>query len=792
MTDRGKNMRVGLGLALALAISAGLLNIASAPAEANGLGAECTTVDVVFARGSGQDVGGPEAERFRTQIESRLSTPVTMNPYELGSTSIEGHQFPAVAVAGDWDVVNGIGAGLSGGGGFAYGSSVDEGVDELHGYITGRLAECPDSRFILGGYSQGAQVIGETYVERLTDAQRAHVVFAAHFGDPKLYLPEGESVLWWEAPACRGEDFSEWRRVVPNCDTDDGSLGARNPYLPASWTSDVGLWCADKDFVCGSSKMVGEISGHETYALEGGDIDHAALEAIVRLQYLMPEHEGSLDVTEYTLRTGLTGLDVVFFIDSTGSMGSRIAQAKSIAASMTDRVVAQRGRVALVEYRDAGDSFTARVLSDLQEDTTDFLTKLNSISVGGGGDAPEALLHALKTGMEGVNWRPGATKAAVVLTDAGYHDPDLVDGATLDSIAELSLSIDPVNVYPVVPSYLAAEYQPLAEATTGEVVLQTSDAAVGLEAAITKIQNRPVPQLALNGYHGPVGTTVTFDGSSSYSATSTIERWDWDFDGDGVYETLDGGPVESHLYDGELDGFVQLRVTDADGLVANVSAPVQIGAPPAPSTIPADSAAVSVQGTTATFTWQASVNPTKAWSISVDGVQVGLIEPAARSVQITDVVLDEPVEFGVAPLSSANELGLTVTATAVAEGESYNLTVENSNAHPDHVGLIMSGRAVPIEFSLGGDYGLDVLAVGSPTTATAGCWWQIVDGQIVAQTFYTVKPWTKPATSRLTYDAATGNYTYEWKTPSTTGESCQRLTLTFKDGSQIQALYLVQ
>ncbi len=52
-------------------------------------------------------------------------------------------------------------------------------------------------------------------------------------------------------------------------------------------------------------------------------------------------------------------------------------------------------------------------------------------------------MHALTTTFNGLTWRPGATKAAIVLTDADYHDPDLVDGSTSASVAKRSLEIDP-------------------------------------------------------------------------------------------------------------------------------------------------------------------------------------------------------------------------------------------------------------------------------------------------------------------------------------------------------------
>ena len=332
--------------ALAIGISVVLVSmLVPTASNADPLAPSCTTVEGVFARGSGQAPGEGEAVRFRDQLEKRVKAPLTQNYYELGSESVAGHKYPAVPVKGSVTAIQtAADAKFSSGGAFTYGASVNAGVDELDAYIEQRLAKCPTTLFILGGYSQGAQVIGETYVERLTPTERGRVVFSALFGDPKLYLPEG---VGWDAPACKGQDLSEWRRVVPDCNTDNGSLGARNPFLPASWMSTTGLWCATHDFVCGSSKFVWDTAGHGTY-VSGSDIDVAVLEAVKLLQARLPEEDSDLlDVTFQLFQSGRTGLDVVFVIDSTGSMSGQIDQAKATAASLSGFVAANRGALTL-------------------------------------------------------------------------------------------------------------------------------------------------------------------------------------------------------------------------------------------------------------------------------------------------------------------------------------------------------------------------------------------------------------------------------------------------------------
>ena len=114
---------------------------------------------------------------------------------------------------------------------------------------------------------------------------RERVIFNALFGDPKLYLPEGQPELTAAGityPRYGRGERSEWRRGVPDPSTFVGSLGARTPYLPEGWTHTTGLWCNDNDFVCGSDLNPLVDSGHHQYDVENGPIDQAVREALDR------------------------------------------------------------------------------------------------------------------------------------------------------------------------------------------------------------------------------------------------------------------------------------------------------------------------------------------------------------------------------------------------------------------------------------------------------------------------------------------------------------------------------
>lgn len=677
----------------------------------------CATVEVVFARGSGQKLFiEKEVKAFEANLNKGIAAfdGATINFFELGQEDIPGVSYPAVPVSGSWDAYmnagdawfsNGEDVTLTSEEYWKYGKSVDTGVKELAEYIDDRIDKCEAEgntpRFILAGYSQGAQVIGETYVKKLTDSQRKYVVFNALFGDPKLYLPEGESRWHKEkegdllpghyALACKGDwsgpkesHYSPYRRDVPDCDTDNGSLGARKPYLPSGWETSSGLWCNDDDFVCGSDKRLWVSDGHMTYSEKA--VPDAAEESLTRLCAAIKEDGGTCSDSELKklflpVRAGTTGLDVVFLIDSTSSMTEDIEDAKRFAEGFSKTIKALNGRVALVEYRDAGDEFTARILSGLNGDVSDFQTKLDAIRVDGGGDSPEAVLHALSAAFEGLEWRNGATKAAVILTDAGFHNPDVVDSSTIASIAKRSLEIDPVNVYPVVPTSFASRYEELAEMTSGQVIENTGDAEEALNKALTKIATRPVVQLPLNAYYAPVGETVYFDASSSYSVDSEITRWDWDFDGDGVYEVEDGTSQEKFTYSVAGDFNIQVRATDANDGIASHSVPVHIGTITGTEGQPAPVTEVTVtgNGTEATVSWTTEEQPTGGWGISVNGVHIGGYVADARQATITDLDRSSEIEFGVTPISADDVIGQTRVAYLAADVKEASLVLSSDS-----------------------------------------------------------------------------------------------------------------
>lgn len=208
----------------------------------------CMDVNFVFVRGSGQAMNNNkeflEFKERMIEIAERLG--IKWGLFDL--------KYPATAVTFD----NALGIYSSAGKATNFAESVWTGVIKLRDYIKNRSRLCAKSYYVLGGYSQGALVIQEA----LKDLASDRVIYIGLFGDPKLYLPEGEGLI---PPACLGRDYSRYRVMVGDCRTDNGSLGARKPYEVATFAGRYGLFCNDDDFICGSSINPLVNDGHLRY-----------------------------------------------------------------------------------------------------------------------------------------------------------------------------------------------------------------------------------------------------------------------------------------------------------------------------------------------------------------------------------------------------------------------------------------------------------------------------------------------------------------------------------------------
>jgi hypothetical protein len=94
--------------------------------------------------------------------------------------------------------------------------------------------------------------------------------------------------------------------------------------------------------------------------------------------------------------------------------------------------------------------------------------------------------------------------------------------------------------------------------------------------------------------------------------------------------------------------------------------------------------------------------------------------------------------------------------------------------NPPIMNQMNAGRAVPLKFSLGGNQGLAIFAVGFPTSQNIQC--------DTLSPIDPVEQTTTVGSSSLSYDPATGIYTYLWKTEKSWAGTCRQMTVQFIDG----------
>ncbi len=424
-------------LVMAWLLTTGNLLVQIAPTEVQA--ESCPDVKIVFARGSGGERWTTEDYlSFRSAIEKKLAT--------IGlSYESDDLDYPAVGV-GIENIGTALGAFFSGGESYEFGESVNTGVQNIISMVND--AGCPETKYVFGGYSQGAMVVSKSLGS--LDAEK--VIYAATFGNPKTYLPEGKGLI---PAACRGENLSDYRMYVPDCRAYTGLLGAYIPYEPVAYEGKVGIWCNKRDIMC--SSHLG-LSDHVGYVADGlyEDASRVIIDKIT---------------AEFGIKNELSSPhDTVILIDSTASMSGMIEKYKAEAQRLAKETLENGGRVALYDYRDLRDPYKPVKHCDFTTCTMEvFENELMAIKAGGGGDRAESLLSASFTVMNELEWKYGSTKSLVVLTDAEFLSPDR-DGTAFDAVVKLSKEIDPVNFYIITNASMAGKYEQLANETGGKVV----------------------------------------------------------------------------------------------------------------------------------------------------------------------------------------------------------------------------------------------------------------------------------------------------------------------------------
>jgi cutinase len=178
----------------------------------------CSDVEVVFARGTHQEPGlGNIGQAFVDSLTS-----------QVGGKSVGVY---AVNYPANDD----------------YHNSASMGSDDASGHIQGTVANCPNTKIVLGGYSQGSTVI-DLATGAMPPPVAGHVAAVALFGEPTSQF---SSMLWGGQPLPTiNPAYSA--KTISLCAPDDpicsggGNIMAHVSYIQAGMTNQAATFAADR------------------------------------------------------------------------------------------------------------------------------------------------------------------------------------------------------------------------------------------------------------------------------------------------------------------------------------------------------------------------------------------------------------------------------------------------------------------------------------------------------------------------------------------------------------------
>ncbi|MBK9942146.1 MAG: PxKF domain-containing protein [Kouleothrix sp.] len=314
--------------------------------------------------------------------------------------------------------------------------------------------------------------------------------------------------------------------------------------------------------------------------------------------------------------------------------------------------------------------------------------------------------------------------------------------------------------------------------------------------ALAGVASCPASQtLAGEGTGISSAAATATDRAGNTSALSNIVTVQIDRTAPTVSAAASSGPNSNGWYNGD----VTVAFSCADDLAG-------VGSCPASQTLAGEGASLSSAAATATDRAGNTSAPSNIVTVQIDrtapvvlvtGVAngatytLGSVPAAACS---TSDALSGVATAATLSLSGSGAGSYTATCAGARDnaGNSGSASVSYTVAYAwagffqpvdnlPTVNTAKAGSAIPIKFSLGGNFGLSIIAAGYPKVQKVNC----STGGSADEIEQTVTA----GASSLSYDAATGQYSYTWKTEKSWAGSCRLFTLRLSDGSDHSALF---
>ena len=167
--------------------------------------------------------------------------------------------------------------------------------------------------------------------------------------------------------------------------------------------------------------------------------------------------------------------DIVFVIDSTGSMGGAINNVKNNINNFVNKLEEEKVdvRLGLVEYKDiVADGPNSTKNLGWTESPDEFKKKINSISVTGGGDRPESAVDALEEARI-MGFKNNHAKFMILVTDADYHE-----NTRFEDLTSMEQEINRLVKDEIVASVITSNHY--GDSTYGELINQTGGVSANI------------------------------------------------------------------------------------------------------------------------------------------------------------------------------------------------------------------------------------------------------------------------------------------------------------------------
>lgn len=277
-----------------------------------------------------------------------------------------------------------------------------------------------------------------------------------------------------------------------------------------------------------------------------------------------------------------TSGDIDIAIIANSSTGERIPPYLTIRRNIFKVADPLRSRARSMNIFLAGYSFlpvSESTAHDLYDPFLDYdnLEDYHRISPGGGLQQDYNLNDAIYRALN-ENWRPGVKKIIIHLDKYWHSENDHLLWSTSPKytnadIIKKAFEVDPVEIYSIGDnkSVHLADLMEITSGTGGFSIVNEDSVMTddNISNEITKLVNHIAskPFAWLQGpYIVKIGEPITFDARGSYSSNGNIVKYEWDFNGDGIYDKTTTSGETTETFQSEHWGYMGVRVTDSTGL----------------------------------------------------------------------------------------------------------------------------------------------------------------------------------------------------------------------------------